>query len=171
MIVSYSWKISWQQQSTCTSRKKGAVCPPQLQLGLFAVSTVNNLDHNASSTTATGSFHGTGISLFQYPTHGTAQRSNQTHGSRYKAMPCTPRKLHNSASSCTHGTFYKIANLTSATQSKPDTVAAGIHEEQHWLRQLQELCNKEKLEMGDAKPWSACHAALQASGRCILGNW
>ncbi len=126
-IVSYSWKISWQQQSACTPRKKGALCPPQLQIRLFAVSTVNNLDHNAYST---GSFHGTGISLFQYPTHRTAQRSNQTNGSRYKAMSCTPRKFHNSASSCTHGKYYNSANLTSATQSKPDTVAAGIHGEQ-----------------------------------------
>ncbi len=65
----------------------------------------------------------------------------------------------------------KVPKLTSAAQSKPDTVAAGIPEEQQWPRQLLELLNKEKLEKGDANPWSACHVALQASGRCILINW
>ncbi len=30
----------------------------------------------------------------------------------------------------------KVPKLTSAAQSKPDTVAAGIPEEQQWLRQL-----------------------------------
>ena len=29
---------------------------------------LDNLDHNPSSTTAQGSFHGTGISVFQFPT-------------------------------------------------------------------------------------------------------
>ena len=29
---------------------------------------MDNIDHNPTATTATTSFHGTGISLFQYPT-------------------------------------------------------------------------------------------------------
>ena len=50
-------------------RSKGAVVvPAQLQSGLFTVGAFNNLDHNPSSSTAKGSFHGTGISLFQLPT-------------------------------------------------------------------------------------------------------
>ena len=47
---------------------KDVVCPSQLCKGLFTVGTLDNLDHNPSSTTAKGSFHGTGISLFQCPT-------------------------------------------------------------------------------------------------------
>ena len=34
---------------------------------MFTTSAVDNIDHNPSSTTATGSFHGTGVSLFQHP--------------------------------------------------------------------------------------------------------
>lgn len=41
------------------------VCPPQLQTGLFVTAAADNIDHNPSSTTSTGSFHGTGLSLFQ----------------------------------------------------------------------------------------------------------
>lgn len=48
--------------------KKGIVSPPQLRAGLFTTSAVDNIDHNPSSTTATGSFHGTAISITQHPT-------------------------------------------------------------------------------------------------------
>lgn len=43
------------------------VCPPKLRHGIFTTSAVDNIDHNPSSTTAQGSLHGTGISLFQHP--------------------------------------------------------------------------------------------------------
>lgn len=44
------------------------VCPPKLRKGLFTLGAVDNIDHNPSSTTALGSFQGTGISLFQHTT-------------------------------------------------------------------------------------------------------
>jgi len=56
----------------------GVVCPPNLNTGLFTTAAVDNIDHNPSSTTAQGSFHGTGISLFQHRTDlndGQAQQS------------------------------------------------------------------------------------------------
>ena len=43
------------------------VCPPELKERLFTTAAVDNIDYNPSSTTASGSFHGTGISLFQHP--------------------------------------------------------------------------------------------------------
>lgn len=49
-------------------QEKGAVVPSQLRHGVFAVGALDNIDHNPSSTTAKGSFHGTGVSLFQFPT-------------------------------------------------------------------------------------------------------
>ena len=44
----------------------GMVCPRQLRHSLFTISALDNLDHISSSTTAKDSFHGTGISLFQF---------------------------------------------------------------------------------------------------------
>ena len=44
------------------------VCPVNLQRGLFTVGALDNIDHKPSATTAKGSFHGTGISIFQFPT-------------------------------------------------------------------------------------------------------
>ena len=49
---------------------EGIVCPLQLRKGLFMVGALDNIDHNLSSTTAQGSFHGTGISIiFSIPYH------------------------------------------------------------------------------------------------------
>jgi hypothetical protein len=39
----------------------------KLKGGVFTTSAFDNIDHNPSSTTSKGSFHGTGISLFQHP--------------------------------------------------------------------------------------------------------
>ena len=47
---------------------EGVVCPPKLRKGVFTTAAVDNIDHNPSSVTAQGAFHGTGISLFQHPT-------------------------------------------------------------------------------------------------------
>lgn len=43
------------------------VCPPRLRTGLFTVGAFDNIDHNLSSTTSMESFHGNGISVFQFP--------------------------------------------------------------------------------------------------------
>ena len=47
--------------------EEGVVAPACLRKGLFTVSALDNLDHNPSATTSVSSFHGTGISLFQFP--------------------------------------------------------------------------------------------------------
>lgn len=46
---------------------EGVVCPPKLNMKVFTMATVDNIDHNPNSTTAQRAFHGTGISLFQDP--------------------------------------------------------------------------------------------------------
>ena len=46
----------------------GVVCPPVLCRGLFTTAAMDNIDHNPTATTATTSFHGISVSLFQHPT-------------------------------------------------------------------------------------------------------
>ena len=53
--------------TTSQYHEEKVVCPLILRLNLFTTAAVDNIDHNLSSTTATTSFHGTGISLFQQP--------------------------------------------------------------------------------------------------------
>ena len=45
----------------------GVVYPLNMVRGLFTTSQLDNIDHNPSSTTATSSLHGTGISILQHP--------------------------------------------------------------------------------------------------------
>ena len=46
----------------------GVVCPPILRKGILTTSAIDNIDHSSSAPTATSSFHGTSISMFQFPT-------------------------------------------------------------------------------------------------------
>ncbi|KAE8739304.1 hypothetical protein FOCC_FOCC015194 [Frankliniella occidentalis] len=50
------------------AEEEGFLCPAELRRGLFTIAALDNVDHNPSSSTAKGSFHGTGISVFQVPT-------------------------------------------------------------------------------------------------------
>ena len=72
LSVSYDRILELEKQiasSLCEQTNEiGLVCPRQLKHGLFTAGALDNLDHNPSSTTAKDSFHGTGISVFQFPT-------------------------------------------------------------------------------------------------------
>ena len=52
------------------------VCPPALRKNLYRTAAVDNIDHNPSATIVKDSFHGTGISLFQF-------RNSQSTGSSH----------------------------------------------------------------------------------------
>ena len=43
------------------------VCPPKMRKGIFTCLAVDNIDHNPTSATSQDSFHGTGISVMQFP--------------------------------------------------------------------------------------------------------
>lgn len=45
------------------------VCPPHLPRWQFVTAAFDNIDHNPSSTTAKGSFHGTAISIHTHPSN------------------------------------------------------------------------------------------------------
>ena len=50
--------------STCKQYEdEGVVCPPKLKKNVFTTAAADNIDHNPSSNTAVGSFHGTAVSL------------------------------------------------------------------------------------------------------------
>ena len=42
------------------------VCPYSLKLDLFTFGTIDNVDHNPTSSATTSSFHGISVSIFQY---------------------------------------------------------------------------------------------------------
>lgn len=62
--------LASQQRLETMSVIDGVWCPIKLGRGLFPTSPIDNIDHNPSSNMAQGSFHGTGISLFQNISEG-----------------------------------------------------------------------------------------------------
>ena len=69
LSINYQRVMEIQEDITqylCTKYNREAlVCPPQLKQGLFTITSINNIDHIPSSATASSSFHGTTISVFQ----------------------------------------------------------------------------------------------------------
>ena len=58
----------WIAKAICIRfDEDGVVFPVCLHRGLFTVGALDNPDHNPSSTTSQSSFHGIGISMFQFP--------------------------------------------------------------------------------------------------------
>ena len=50
---------------TQRAAEEGFLIPGDLQLYIFTALALDNIDHNPTSSTAVGSFHGTGMSVFQ----------------------------------------------------------------------------------------------------------
>ena len=78
LSISYDRNLQLENQLATAvyqdTGKNGIVCPTQLHKGLFTLGALDNLDHDSSSTTAKGSFHGTSISaisLFLNQTRST----------------------------------------------------------------------------------------------------
>ena len=92
------------------------VCPSNLRNNLFTTSALDNIDHDPSSTTSEGSFHGTGISLFQHVTEvkkGTVcKRSGlSSESSKLKRLPSVyadVRPITSYNSKPEHSTFINL---------------------------------------------------------------
>ena len=48
--------------------RDGLVCPTKLKTDVFTAGAVDNIDHNQTARNAMDSFHGTAISMVQFPT-------------------------------------------------------------------------------------------------------
>ena len=135
------------------------VCPSQLRQGLFVVGAVDNIDHDPS-TTFRSSFHGTGISITQFPTAnnlGVEIEPVATVASQQIALPPS----------------YSIVPAVALSQSKAevpqktcsDALSSSLLEdatkkEMLWLKSSMELLN---YSFDDYKPltWASYHAHLQ----------
>lgn len=148
-------------------KKKGAVCPTQLRFRLFTVGALDNIYHNPSSTTARGSFHGTGISLFQFPTKSSGGRLQIGISQRFKE---TTDRNHDLPEDFTTVPAVVLRKENVDVPKPPHGIRtlSGHLEKAHtkennWLEHAIQLVGKEELVRGDAVAWSAYHASLQNS--------
>ncbi|KAI9513583.1 hypothetical protein NQZ68_042112 [Dissostichus eleginoides] len=143
-------------------RVEDVVCPPQLRHGLFTTGAVDNIDHNPSSATVKDSFHGTGISLMQHPshTHGGADRSVLVIGqggsstksvtplpSAYTIVPPAALKTKVFSAPAVQGPV-RPPNLLTAAAAKEDMYA--------WLSKVKTAVEKSTKDGWIS--WSAYHA-------------
>ena len=143
---------------------KGVVCPANLRKDLFTVAALDNLDHNPSSTTATGSFHGTGISIFQFPTksnHGQAQDGISLPSTEVENPHRLPDRFTNVPAVAFQKKNVTVPKPPHDRQSVEGYLATASETENRWLKHGIQLLGKATLDKEDVLSWSAYHAALQ----------
>ncbi len=142
--------------------KEGIVCQPNLRKGLFTARALDNLDHNPSSTTAQGSFHGTAISIFQFPSTSNCGISGEPILiNPLLAGKCSlPDNYTNvSAVACNTNTVTIPQSCTTRKKIIGHLDQAKM-KELEWMHHGIQILQKEKFEK-DYISWSAFHASLQ----------
>uniref|UniRef100_UPI00358E5A52 uncharacterized protein n=1 Tax=Myxine glutinosa TaxID=7769 RepID=UPI00358E5A52 len=152
----------WLATAVCERfEDDGAVAPTILQKGLFTVGALDNLDHNPSSTTSKTSFHGTGISLFQFPSErepGVTRQpvaippsGSQTHSlpDSYASVPAVSLKTTDVA--------VPQNNVQPIKSVLPDARC----DEYGWIEHGLQLVNDTELSKDNSLTWSAYHASKQ----------
>ena len=140
------------------------VCPPKLRTNLFTTAAVDNIDHNPSSTTATDSFHGTGISMFQHP---TAENEGQSRDVVVIETSSTSKAINTLQESYT--TVPPLI-LPSSTPVVPpqngDLIGNGMSLpnafqcEKSWLENVFEKLMQGDVQKDEYISWAAYHASL-----------
>ena len=138
------------------------VCPSQLRKNIFTVGALDNIDHNLTSTTAQGSFHGTGISVFQFPTVDNAgicgdpivivpdkSLTDYSLPGCYTNVPAVTCKVNE-----------LMLPLAKCSDFNSHLEEAKVQETK-WIENAVQLLAKNKLEDGNNVSWAAFHAAAQ----------
>lgn len=128
---------------------------------MFTGGAFDNIDYNPSSTTALGSLHGTGISVFQFPTEsdpGTLQEP--------LVIELNPSSKYSLPESYTNvpAVSCKIDNLTVSEYVLPHenlgVLNDGKADEEKWVRHSLQLLTKEDKLVKESISWAAFHASL-----------
>ena len=143
-------------------KEEGLVCPPNLRKGLYVAGALDNVDHDPSSTTCMDSFHGTAMSVFQFP---TATEEGICMDPIVIQLDCTtdsfslPESYINvPAVTC------KINNLSVPETSLTDVqghLEQAKDDEVKWTERALRLLIKDKLEKDDFISWAAFHASTE----------
>ena len=144
--------------------EEGIVCPSNLRKYIFTVGALDNIDHNPSSTTSKGSFHGTGISIFQFPTKdnpgiGRERITIGHHTAKDFSLPDKYAVVP--AVSCKTTEFGVPDTLISDKQA--GSLQEAQNQETRWVEHAAAFLNKDKLEKGDKMTWASFHSLSDTS--------
>ena len=153
--------------SVCSQfRADNIVCPSNLRHGLYTVGALDNIDHNPSSTTSQGSFHGTGISVFQFPTEAEPgiSRPAITLSNKHQAKDFTLPDNYATVPAVN----IKKSNITVNTRSNSleinGNLTGEIQQEKCWVEHSLSLLES-NLVKGNYVSWSGYHASLIDSNK------
>lgn len=142
-------------------KEDGCVTPACLRKGIFSVGALDNIDHNPSSTTSASSFHGTGISIFQFPTKEVLGQEREP-----LTIPPTGTEQHALPDEyCIVPPTELKTNTVSVPERQMTTVQAtltdAITQEDRWVTHAMSKLSKDPVDAEDTITWAAYHSSLQ----------
>ena len=140
------------------------VCPSKLRRELFTTASVDNIDHNTSSTSSQSSFHGTAISLVQHPSdteNGTTRVVDTFDPKKCSSKTITelPACYRDVAPMALPNKELKVPALGQQSLESSDSTCNDKDDEKDWLSRAQDLYNKEELDPKDFVSWAAYRAS------------
>ena len=146
-------------------QREQVLCPPKIRSNVFTTSAIDNIDHNPSSTTAKGSFHGTAISLLQHPSFngkGVDRSIAIVGGSREASSKMVGRLPHYYIDVPPVTTNMKNISVpaTSVVSLARDNFKEQTEEEYMWLEHARRVI-EDNTGTDDNILWSAFHASRQ----------
>ena len=169
LCVSYDrlMNISTDLGNTVCKRyhSEQVVCPPQLKSGVFTCGAVDNIDHNPSAMMAKDAFHGTAISLMQFPTAemqgedrgGTAIDPDVANQKTIAPLPVT----YTMVPPVTNTQEPTVPPKQGVLEADPIMISEDMEKEQQWLVHMETILSKVNLDLEDYLSWSAYHASQQ----------
>ena len=138
------------------------VSPSHLRKNLFTVGTLDNIDHNLSSTTAQRSFHGTGISIFQFPTTSNSgiYRGPGVISSNSDSLKYSLPESYTNVPAVTCTVSELLVPKVRSTEII-GTLEKAKAEEVNWTDHAMKLLTKDRLEESDYISWVAFHTTTQ----------
>lgn len=156
-------EISGQLGETVVNQyvEEDVVCPPVLRKGLFTTSAVDNIDHNPTATTASTSFHGTSISMFQHPSsdnRGEVRASPKITDSRAKKVPELPESYTNIPPAFFRKKIPAPSTIDDISLPDPSLFQRNLRLEYEWLEKVHGTTD---VDDSSNITWSAHHASQQ----------
>ena len=154
-------QISTQLGEAVVSKyvEDGVVCPPAMKKGTFTTAAIDNIDHNPTSTSASTSFHGTSISLFQHPSADNMGEVTE----KLNVQPTNTKKISELPESFTNVKPAHFVNRNPQppqaddfTLPDPASFRRSIQLEFEWL---QKVMLTEEIDGDVAITWAAHHAS------------
>lgn len=139
----------------------GLVCPASLRREIYTVGALDNLDHNPRSNTSKGSFHGTGISIFQMPTtenYGAEREPIKLPDNTTGILQLPDQYTIVPAVQCDTSKLKVPERQATSTANRLRNLDEPKEHEENWLSHAQQILVKEaQIQEGELITWSSYH--------------